>query len=66
MQSGWNFYCDVIGTPREEWTDRVVNMGDIVQILSHFGQVDTPTGSPGGAPYWNGAWNETSGWYGVP
>ena len=66
MQSGWNFYCDVIGTPREEWTDRVVNMGDVVTILSHFGQVDTPTGSPGGAPYWNGAWNETSGWYGVP
>jgi ABC-type transport system substrate-binding protein len=66
MQARWNFYADIIGTPREEWTQRAVNMGDIVTILSHFGQVDTPTGSPGGAPYWNGAWNETSGWYGVP
>ena len=66
IQARWNFYCDIIGTPLEEWTDRTVNMGDIVTILSHFGQVDTPTGSPGGAPYWNGAWNETSGWYGVP
>jgi ABC-type oligopeptide transport system substrate-binding subunit len=65
MQARWNFYCDIIGTPREEWTDRTVNMGDIVTILSHFGQVDTPTGNAGGAPYWNGAWNETSGWYGV-
>jgi hypothetical protein len=60
MQARWNFFCDIIGTPREEWTDRTVNMGDIVQILSHFGQVDTSTGSG------NGAWNETSGWYGVP
>jgi hypothetical protein len=66
MQARWNFYCDIIGTPREEWTQRAVNMGDIVTILQHFGQVDTPTGTAGGAPYWNGAWNETSGWYGVP
>jgi ABC-type transport system substrate-binding protein len=65
LQARWNFYADIIGTPREEWTQRAVNMGDVVTILSHFGQVDTPTGSPGGAPYWNGAWNETSGWYGV-
>jgi ABC-type transport system substrate-binding protein len=65
IQARWNFYCDTIGTPREEWTDRTINMGDIVTILTHFGQVDTPTGSAGGAPYWNGAWNETSGWYGI-
>jgi ABC-type transport system substrate-binding protein len=65
MNARWNFYCNVIGTPQEEWTDRKIDMGNIVTILSHFGQMDTPTGSPGGAPYWNGAWNETSGWYGV-
>jgi hypothetical protein len=62
MQARWNFYCDIIGTRNgtEEWTQRTVNMADLVTILSHFGQVDTPTGSG------NGAWNETSGWYGVP
>jgi hypothetical protein len=60
MQARWNFYCDTIGTPREEWTDRTINMGDIVTILSHFGQVDTVSGTG------NGAWNETSGWYGIP
>ena len=38
----------------------------LIFFLSHFGQVGTPTGSSGCAPYWNGAWNETSGWYGVP
>jgi hypothetical protein len=57
MQARWNFYCDVIGTPLQEWTDRSVNMGDVVTILSHFGQVDTPTGIG------SGAWSYGS-WYG--
>jgi hypothetical protein len=65
MNARWNFYCDVIGTPQNEWADRKINMGDIVITLEHMFQVDTPTGNPGGAPYWTGAWNETSGWYGI-
>jgi hypothetical protein len=71
MSATWNFYCDVIGTPRQEWTDRTINEADVVMVLTHFGQVDTPTGSIGGpndkyngVNYWNGAWNETAGWYG--
>jgi hypothetical protein len=65
MQARWNYYCDVLGSGgKEEWTQRTINMGTMVTILTHFGQVDTPTGTAGGAPYWNGAWNETSGWYG--
>lgn len=59
MQARWNFFCDIIGTPRLEWTDRVINMGDIVTILSHFGQVDTVSGTG------NGAW-QYGVWYGIP
>jgi hypothetical protein len=74
MQAGWNFFCDVIGTPREEWTDRKIDMGDVVTTLLHFGEVDTPTGlistslsnTYNGVPYWDGRWNETAGWYGLP
>jgi hypothetical protein len=66
MNTRWNFYCDVIGTPQNEWTDRRINMGDIVTTLTHMFEVDTPTGTVTTTPpAYNGAWRYGV-WYGIP